>query len=398
MILAMSESVTAEDLYAWLAGFDELFARVAGRFGRVEPRRRARGYLLGLLAPVERKNSWQLAEAVGDDGPEGMQRLLNFYTWDADAVRDDVRAYVVEHLGGPDGVLVVDETGFLKKGDRSAGVQRQHSGTAGRVENCQLGVFMAYSSSRGRALIDRELYLPKSWTGDVDRCARAGIPVPVEFATKPALARAMLARAFAAGVPARWVTADEAYGQDAKFRRMVEQHGRGYVVAVPRNQSVGLGLGGNVRADNLLADIPQQAWKRIPAGDGAKGPRLYDWAAGTLHREAEPGFARWILIRRSITDPDEVAFSLCHGPIGTPVEELIRIAAARWAIEECFASAKNETGLDHYQVRRYQAWYRHITLAMLAHAYLAATAAHAPKAHVAWSASHPPRSVVSWHT
>ncbi|MGP3966053.1 IS701 family transposase, partial [Nonomuraea sp. 3N208] len=382
----------------WLAGFDELFARVAGRFGRVEPRRRARGYLLGLLAPVERKNSWQLAEAAGDDGPEGMQRLLNFYTWDAGAVRDDLRAYVVEHLGGPDGVLVVDETGFLKKGDQSAGVQRQYSGTAGRVENCQLGVFLAYATARGRALIDRELYLPKSWTSDADRCARAGIPATVEFATKPALARVMLARAFAAGVPARWVTADEAYGQDSKFRRMVEQHGLGYVVAVPRNQSVGLGLGGNVRADSLLADIPEQAWKRISAGDGAKGPRLYDWAAGTLHWEAEPGFARWILIRRSITDPDEVAFYLCYGPVGTPVEELVRIAGARWAIEECFASAKNETGLDHYQVRRYQAWYRHITLAMLAHAYLAATAARAPKAQAAWSASHPPKSVVSWHT
>ncbi|GAB2940483.1 IS701 family transposase [Nonomuraea sp. N2-4H] len=381
----------------WLAGFDELFARVAGRFGRVEPRRRARGYLLGLLAPVERKNGWQLAEAAGDDGPEGMQRLLNFYAWDADAVRDDLRAYVVEQLGGPDGVLIVDETGFLKKGDQSAGVQRQYSGTAGRVENCQLGVFLAYASARGRALIDRELYLPKSWTCDPVRCARAGIPPEVEFATKPALARAMLARAFAAGVPARWVTADEAYGQDSKFRRMIEQHRLGYVVAVPRNQSVGLGLGGNIRADSLLADIPGQAWKRMSAGQGAKGPRWYDWAAGTLHWEAEPGFARWVLLRRSLTDPDDIAFYLCYGPIGTSIDDLVRVAGARWAIEECFASAKNETGLDHYQVRRYKAWYRHITLAMLAHAYLVVTAAHAPKARAAWSASHQQKSVVSWH-
>ncbi|WP_455566353.1 IS701 family transposase [Nonomuraea wenchangensis] len=389
--------MTAQDLHAWLAGFDELFARVAGRFGRVEPRRRARSYLLGLLAPVERKNSWQLAEAAGDDGPEGMQRLLNFYTWDADAVRDDLRAYVVEQLGGPDGVLIVDETGFPKKGDQSAGVQRQHSGTAGRVENCQLGVFLAYVSAHGRALIDRELYLPKSWTSDPNRCARAGIPSTVEFATKPALARTMLARAFTAGVPARWVTADEAYRQDSKFRRMIEQHRLGYVVAVPRNQSVGLGQGGDIRADSLLADIPDQAWKRIPAGQGAKGPRWYDWAAGTLHWEAEPGFTRWVLLRRSLTDPNDVAFYLCYGPIDTSTDDLVRVAGTRWAIEECFASAKHETGLDHYQVRRYAAWYRHITLAMLAHAYLAVTAAQAPKARAAWSASHQQKSVVSWH-
>ncbi len=376
-----------------------MFARVAGRFGRVEPRRRARGYLLGLLAPVERKNSWQLAEAAGESTPEGMQRLLNFYAWNADDVRDDLRSYVVEQLGGPEGVLVVDETGFIKKGTKSAGVQRQYSGTAGRVENCQLGVFVAYACGRGRALIDRELYVPKPWIGDQARRAEAGIPDEVAFATKPELARVMLARAFEAGVPARWVTADEAYGQDGKFRGFLEQRRVGYVVAVPKSQSIALGMGTS-RADTLAADAPEPAWKRLSAGDGSKGPRLYDWAMATLPRidGLAPAFERWLLIRRSITDPAELAFYLAYGPIGTPIEELVRVAGARWAIEECFQQAKTETGLDHYQVRRYDAWYRHITLAMLAHAYLVVTAAGTPKAAAAWSPSAQARSAVSWHT
>jgi SRSO17 transposase len=395
----VSESVTAEDLRAWLAGLDQLFARVAGRFGRVEPRRRARGYLLGLLAPVERKNSWQLAEAAGESTPEGMQRLLNFYAWNADDVRDDLRSYVAEQLGGPEGVLVVDETGFIKKGTKSAGVQRQYSGTAGRVENCQLGVFLAYASGRGRALIDRELYLPKSWIGDQERRAEAGIPADVEFATKPELARMMLSRALEAGVPARWVTADEAYGQDSKFRGFLEQRRVSYVVAVPKSQTITLGMGTS-RADSLAADAPDPAWKRLSAGDGSKGPRVYDWAMATLPRidGLAPAFERWLLIRRSITDPTELAFYLAYGPIGTPIDELVRVAGARWAIEECFQQAKTETGLDHYQVRRYDAWYRHITLAMLAHAYLAVTAAGTPKAAAAWSPSAQARSAVSWHT
>jgi SRSO17 transposase len=386
-----------------VAGLDALFARVAGRFGRVEPRRQARLYLMGLLAPLERKNGWQLAEAAGDAAPDRMQRLLNNARWDARQVRDDLRSYVVEHLGDPGGVLIVDETGFIKKGTKSAGVQRQYSGTAGRVENCQLGVFLAYASPAGRALIDAELYLPRSWTGDRARCAEAGIPGEVGFATKPELARQLLGRALEAGVPARWATAGEAYGQDHKFRIFCEQRRLGYVVAVPCSQSVGSGTGyGNTgsRADILAAAAPAQAWKRLSAGDGAKGPRLYDWAMATLPiaRDPSEGYERWLLIRRSITDPAELAFYLCFGPSGTTLGQLVRIAGARWAIEECFASAKNETGLDHYQVRRYGAWHRHITLAMLAHAYLAVAAATSPKARAAWSPSPQPRSAVSWHT
>ena len=408
MLCSMSTStvVPRPELDAWVAGLDALFARVAGRFGRVEPRRQARAYLTGLLAPVERKTSWQLAEAVGNATPDRMQRLLNTARWDADAVRDDLRAYVVEQLGHPDGVLIVDETGFVKKGDRSVGVQRQYSGTAGRIENCQLGVFLAYASPVGRALIDRELYLPKGWIADRARCAAAGVPAEVGFATKPVQAAAMLGRALDAGVPARWVTADEAYGHDSKFRRFLDRRQVGYVVAVPRSQPVGMGLAGTTRADTLASQAPQAAWKRHSAGAGAKGPRLYDWAMAVLPSLADPddapgqeqGRGRWLLIRRSLNDPDELAFYLCAGPPTTTIDQLITVAGARWAIEVCFQQAKTDTGLDHYQVRRYQPWYRHITLAMLAHAYLAVTAAAAPKAPLNWSPTAQARSAVSWHT
>jgi len=386
-----------------VAGLDALFARVAARFGRAEPRRQARAYVTGLLAPVERKNGWQLAEAAGDSAPDRMQRLLTSARWDARAMRDDLRAYVVENLGHRDAVLIVDETGFLKKGTKSAGVQRQYSGTAGRTENCQLGVFLAYASPLGRALIDVELYLPKSWIADRPRCIEAGIPADTEFATEPQLARQMLAGALDAGLPVAWATADEAYGMDSKFRRFLEQRRVNYVVAVPKSQVVAIGIrDGDTRADTLVAGAPPQAWKRLSCGNGAKGPRLYDWALATVHFETEPGYQRWLLARRSLTPNSkgelEIAYYLCHGPAGTTTAELIRITGSRWAIKECFQSAKNEVGLDQYQVRRFDAWHRHITLAMLAHAYLAVTAAHTPKAQAAWSASHPRRSVVSWHT
>ena len=393
-----------DDLAAWIAGLDDLFALVAGRFFRVEPRRRARAYVRGLLAPLAAKNGWTLAEAAGDATPDGMQRLLNRAAWDDDGVRDDVRGYVVRHLGAADGVLVVDETGFVKKGVKSAGVQRQYSGTAGRVENCQLGVFCAYATGQGRALIDRELYRPTSWTEDRDRCREAGVPDDVQFATKTGLARQMLGRALDAGVPAGWVTADEAYGKDHKFRDWLEGRRIGYVVAVPANQAVP-GDAGTSRADVLAAHAPGQAWKRRSCGDGAKGPRVFDWAVASLPADdsTPPGRSRQLLVRRALTrnarGGHELAYYLCCAPAGTTDEELIRVAGSRWAIEECFQTAKNETGLDQYQVRRYDAWYRHITLAMLAHAYLAVTAATAPKALAAASSrSRSGRSAVSWHT
>lgn len=394
-----------EDLAGWTAGLDELMGRIAPRFGRVEPRRRARAYLLGLLAPIAGKNSWTIAEAAGDHTPDGMQRLLNEAVWDADAVRDDLRDYVTDHLGQPDGVLIADETGFLKKGGKSAGVQRQYSGTAGRVENSQLGVFLAYASSRGRALVDRELYLPQQWCADTERRAEAGIDPAVRFATKPALALAMIERALDAGMPAGWVTADEAYGQDSKFRLGLQKRKIGYVLAVPRSQKIPT-EGGAARADALAAAAPQLAWKRRSCGEGAKGLRLYDWAVASLPDTgtAAHGFARWLLIRRSIANPAELAYYLCYGPAGTSNEQLIRVAGTRWAIEECFQTAKGQVGLDEYQVRRYQPWYRHITLAMCAHAFLtitAATVAEKGAADPAGTGSYrspSPRLDVSWHT
>jgi len=351
-----------------------MFARIAGRFVQRASRLRARDYLLGLLSQAERKNGWTLAEFAGDLCPDGMQRLLNHYRWDAEAVRDDLRDYVVERLGDERGVLVVDETGFIKKGSKSAGVQRQYSGTAGRIENCQIGVFLAYASTRGRALIDRELYVPKdSWCADRDRCRGAGIPDELGFATKPELARRMIERALDAGAPVGWVTGDEVYGGDPKLAAWLEGRRIAYVLAVACDHRVPTAAG-KMRADALAACVPKRGWQRMSCGDGAKGPRRYDWAIVDLHDLHDPR-GRRLLIRRSISDPAELAYYLCYAPDDAPLRELVRVAGTRWAIEECFQAAKNEVGLDHYQVRLYHAWYRHITLAMLAHAWLAATAA-----------------------
>ncbi|MFJ8159214.1 IS701 family transposase, partial [Streptomyces sp. NPDC094468] len=269
-----------------------------------------------------------------------------------------------------------DDTGFLKKGTVSAGVQRQYSGTAGRTENCQIGVFAAYASARGRALVDRELYLPKSWTEDPERCRAARIPEAKSFATKPELARVMVQRALESALPIAWVTADAAYGQEWHFRRTLEEAGVGYVLAVPKSQQV-KSPAGSWRIDHVLTGAPPEAWERISCGDGAKGPRVYDWAAAKLPtiESSAPAHCRWVLARRSLARPEEVAYYLAFAPADTVVAELVRVAGARWAIEECFQAAKNECGLDQYEVRRYVGWYRHITLAMLAHAFLAAMTA-----------------------
>jgi SRSO17 transposase len=380
---------------AWAGELDEVLLRVGHRFGRADLRRRMRDYVRALLGPVGRKNSWQLAEYAGHSAPHGFQNLLNRARWDADAVRDDVQAYVAERLGEPDGVLVIDETGFLKKGDTSAGVQRQYSGTAGRTENCQVAVFAAYASRRGRTLVDRELYLPKSWTSDRGRCQAAKVPDSRSFATKTELARILITRALASPLPVSWVTADALYGQDWHFRRMLEEAGLGYVVAVPKSQQI-KSLAGCWRIDQLIGDAPDDAWERLSCGDGAKGPRIYDWAAAQLPTVPffdgdEPTHRRWVMARRSISRPDEIAYYLAHAPTGTSVSELVEVAGSRWSIEACFQSAKNECGLDQYEVRRYPAWYRHITLAMLAHAFLAAMAAAAERERGAAETNQPSR-------
>ncbi|MEU7560368.1 IS701 family transposase [Streptomyces eurythermus] len=352
--------------------------RIGHRFGRADLRRRMRGYVRALLGPVGRKNGWQLAEHAGHRTPDGLQRLLNGATWNADDVRDDLQTYVADKLGEADGVLIVDDTGFVKKGTTSAGVQRQYSGTAGRTENCQIGVFAAYATTRARTLVDRELYLPKSWTDDRERCRAAKIPDERGFATKPELARAMVLRALASPLPIAWVTADAAYGQEWRFRRMLEEAAVGYVLAVPKSQPVPR-FG---RIDYLFSQAPDEAWEQRSCGDGAKGPRVYDRAAVQLpviedFDGERPTHHRWALARRSISRPDQIAYYLAYAPVGTNVDRPGRVAGRRWAIEECFQAAKNECGLDQYEVRRYVGWMRHITLAMLAYAFLSTTAAQA---------------------
>jgi SRSO17 transposase len=357
---------------------DRVHALIAGRFARSEPRARAREYLSGLVAGLERKNGWTLAERAGEASPDGMQRLLRWADWDVDGVRDDLRAYVIEQLGEPGGVLIADETGFIKKGIRSAGVQRQYSGTAGRTENCQIGVFLAYASSRGHALIDRELYLPQSWTDDRDRCRAAGIPDEAQFATKAQLAQRLLARALDAGVPFSWFTADEVYGQAKYLRGWLEEQGVSYVIAIRRTDTFTTSEGER-RAEVLIAALAARSWQRLSAGAGAHGPREYHWARIAIGGAAGPGRRHWLLARRSLADPAEIAYYACYGPARSRLVDLAWVAGSRWHIEECFQQAKNETGLDHYQVRSWRAWHAHITLSMLALAWLAAARARAAK-------------------
>jgi SRSO17 transposase len=345
-------------------------------------RERARRYLAGLLGQIARRNSWQVAEALGEGGPQGVQRLFTDAGWDAEAVREALRAYVVEQLGdATTGVLVVDETGFLKKGTKSAGVARQYSGTAGRRENQQIGVFLLYASAHGAAFLDRALYLPEGWTTDARRRAEAHIPAEVAFATKGELARAMLARAFTAGVPARWVVGDTVYGSD-ELRGWLEGQDRAYVLAVPSTHA--LWSRGRLRTvAELAAALPGRAWARRSAGHGSQGPRWYDWAWVRLpYVDVAPGRAQWLLVRRSLPDlqqpdaPPELNYYRAHGPAETTLDEVVRVAGRRWTIEVAFEQAKGEVGLDEYEVRRYDAWHRHVTLALLAYAALEATRAH----------------------
>src|SRR4051794_38090895 len=357
--------VTQADVQGWAEGLDVVVEQIAPQFGRAEPRRRARAYMRGLLAPVERKNGWQLAEAVGDATPDGVQDFLSRVQWDADAVRDDLPAYVVQHLSDPDGVAVLDETGFLKKGTKSAGVQRQYSGTAGRIENCQIGVFLGYASRHGQVLIDRALYLPADWSNDADRRREAHIPTDIAFATKPKLGLAMLERARQAGILFAWITGDSVYGADHKIRRWAERHRRGYVLAVTSNHDLG-----QRPVTRWLKGLPRQAWQRRSAGDGAKGPRLYDWVY-IPYSGAAPGFQCGLLVRRSIAKPTELTVYLTHAPKDTSLARLVQIAGLRWPIESLFEQGKGAVGLDQYEVRSWVGWHRHITLAMFALTYLA---------------------------
>ena len=357
------------DVQVWNVYWAQVERRIAPIFARSDAHKRAMTYLAGLLSPAERKNSWQLAEISGDPNPYGFQHLLGRADWNPDALRDRLRTYVTDYLADPDAVGVIDETGFLKKGRHSAGVARQYSGTAGRIENCQIGVVLAYASLHGHTLIDRELYLPKEWIDDRERCRRSGIPDERAFATKPELARQMLERAFEAGVLLAWVTGDSVYGDDRALRGWLEKRKQAYVLAVSGKESVWL-RDQQQQIKTILAELSSEGWERLSAGAGSKGPRLYDWRRLELSAPAQQGWTRFLLVRRSISDPSELTGYIVFARAHTTLSELVRVAGTRWTVEESIQTAKGEVGLDHYEVRSWTGWYRHMSLAMWAQAFL----------------------------
>jgi SRSO17 transposase len=374
----MSEMVPA-DVTRAAAEVDVLTARLRRHFRRDAGHRHAGEYMRALLGPVERKNGWQLAEHVGHRHPRTIQRVLDRSAWDADAVRDDLREQVIAELGDEDGVLVVDETGFLKKGTKSCGVARQYSGTAGRVENCQVGVFLGYASMKGRTGIDRALYLPRDWADDAERRQEAGVPETVAFRTKPALALEMLERAFEADVPARWVVGDAVYGSDGKLRRALEAWEQGYALAVKSTEKPTTfppyRPPGQVMVADVADGLEPDAWQRLSCGEGAQGERPYDWAYVPLRPGLQRGWLHALVVRRDLDAPDERAYYLVFAPTDTPLGEIVRAIGARWTIEDIFKLAKRQVGLDEYEVRSWTGWYRHTTLALLALAALVLGAA-----------------------
>ena len=361
----MSNGDMGIDASNWSSGLDSLFARVAGRFGRAEPRRQARSYLTGLLAPIARKNGWQLADAAGDATPDKMQRLLNTAKWDADGVRDEVRAYVVEKIGHAGATLAVVEVAFPKKGSKSAGVHWQRFGPE-MARRAQVGLFLAYVSDGGSALIDRELYLPRQWTENPRRCSEAGVPLPVRYRSKGAQAAAMIERAVASGLPVSWILVDETFAATPELKRLLARSGLGHVVSVKPDHTLTFSAG-RQRVDMIAKYVPETAFVRIP-DDGDR-----EWAVLDLKfPDGHPG--RWLLLSRHREHRTEVTHHLCAGPSATTLPELVRVVRSREAVQVCVTRACDEIGLHHYQVRRYQAWYRHATLSMLAYAYASAYA------------------------
>jgi SRSO17 transposase len=373
----MSGRPTTREVREWADELTAVGERIGRHSARSEPRRRAVGYVRALLSDTERKNGWQVAEHLGEATPDGVQHLLARADWDADAVRDDLVRYAHERLGDPGGVLVVDETGFVKKGTKSCGVARQYTGTAGRIENAQVGVFLAYAAANGHAFLDRALYLPKEWTDDRERCEAAGVPRDVGFATKPQLAERMIRRARRLGVRAAWVTGDTVYGHDGTFRRFLEGNGQPYLLAVPSDRPR---LDGQYRSTvGAIADeFPAGVWRRASAGDGSKGPREYDWAAEAFGAVGERGWQLWLVVRRHRERPDERAYFFARGPAGTRAAELIRVAGLRWRVEECLELGKGECGLDEYEVRSWTGWHRHVTLSLFALAVVAVIRSRVP--------------------
>jgi SRSO17 transposase len=362
----------------WRDALDELKEYVAPAFKRLEQRASAGAFIDGLLSGVERKTGWMLAEEAGLARPYRIQSLLGRSSWSADALCDVVRRYSVEALGDPGGVLVVDETGFLKKGVHSVGVARQYSGTAGRIENSQVGVFASYASRWGHALIVRRLYLPKVWANDPERRKKASVPDDVAFATKPAIATEMVAKLLDEGLPCAFVLADAVYGSDARFRRMLEARGQAYVLAVRSNHTLRIFEDWQLTQtdpETMIAGLPQDAWHALSAGEGAKGQRLYDWACVPLSHTSEVGFSRWVLARRSLRDPDKQTYYFVYARSEISLAEMAAAAGLRWTIEECFLRAKDDLGLDHCEARSWHGWHRHMSLVMAAAAFLVRLAA-----------------------
>jgi SRSO17 transposase len=374
----MAQTVDRKMLRSWSEELEAVGNRLSDHFARSEVRQRAQDYLRGLLSEAERKNSWQLAEVAGNYTPYGIQHLLGRASWDADALREDLREYVIEHLlADSESCLIVDERGFIKKGEQSVGVKRQYTGTVGKRENCQVGVFLAYASGRGQAFIDRELYLPEEWALDKERRQRAGVPEEVGMRTKPELAKVMLGRALEAGVKAAWVVADSVYGDSRPLGMFLEDREQPYVLAVSGKAYVWAGLRQHRVGEVLEALgrgelLPEEGFKRISVGDGSKGPRLYDWLRLPLNPPMQEGFQRWLVVRRSIEDPEELSAYTVFAPEGITLEALAKAAGSRWRVEIGFEEAKGEVGLAHYEVRSWHGWYRHITLSLFAHALLAA--------------------------
>jgi SRSO17 transposase len=389
--------MTEEELERWQDDFEAFHARFADLFKRSESREQARNYLRGLLTEAERKNSWHVAEAVGDRIPDRMQRLLYRVPWDADAARDRMQHFVIETFGDPEGIGVVDETGFLKKGKKSVGVARQYTGTAGKRENSQVATLLSYATRDAHVILDRQLYLPEAWASDRVRRAEARVPQEVGFATKPQQAAAMLVHAWEQGVPMRWVTGDEVYGDAPQLRETIQTHGRFYVLAVSANTRVWTErpaveepaeqTGGRPRSaprvakgapkarmvSEVIAELPRSAWKRVALVEGEKGMISYHWARVRVveSRDQLPGPDVWLLARRSPAAPDKLSYYLAYAPAKTALQTLVRVASTRYTVEQCIEEAKGETGLDEYEVRFWHSWYRHITLSMMAHAWLA---------------------------
>jgi SRSO17 transposase len=359
----------------------DLHARIAPRFARPEPRKRSLSYLQGVMSEVERKNGWQLAEHAREATPYGMQRLLAAAVWDDGLVRSDLRDYLYEHLGTPDGILVIDETSFPKRGDKSAGVQEQYCGTKGELDNCQVAVFLDYVTALGHSLIDAALYIPKPWIDDRERCREAGIPDSVDFQTKCELARRLVERVYNAQIPISWIVADTVYGNNLDLRDWLEEHGYWFVLAVACTESVGIRTPDGRRREVEVREVEAssigaQDWQRLSMGDGTKGPRLFDWACvPILHKWVDDG-CHWLLIRRCIDNPKTKTYYIVFGPQGTTLQKMVTILGTRWRIEDDFKTSKG-MGLDHYEVRLWTCWYRHITLVMLAHALLAVICAKA---------------------